>query len=237
MNSEEYLARKYCEPQPYWHCLRELSGGDYSFNELNFPEYWLNAVAKYIQGKPSAAVKQLYRRVEVARAEFKAKQERASGSGGVDRATFEKKELSAWNTFTAQKQACLKDYLKAIRTGQIEKQRATRRHRCQGGDCRELLTGRATFCNICKRGRNREAARVYRRRNQSCSVISYTREIRPKNGAVGYLDSPYRKSCGSRQGKAGVFTVDRRSTMAQTSSAGNRDFVRRDTSGVDQACT
>ena len=80
MSGEEYLARKYCEPKPYWHCLHGLSGGNYySFNELNYPEYWLDAVAKYIQGKPSTALKQLHRRVEAARAEFKAKQDRAWG--------------------------------------------------------------------------------------------------------------------------------------------------------------
>src|SRR5438067_1291456 len=84
MNSEEYLARKYCEPKPYWRCVHELAGGNYySFNDLNYPEYWLDALAKYIGETPSAAAKQLHRRVEAARAEFKAKQDRIYGNRKV----------------------------------------------------------------------------------------------------------------------------------------------------------
>jgi hypothetical protein len=72
MSGEEYLARKYCEPKAYWRCVHELVGGNYySVDELNYPEYWLDAVAKYTQQKPSAAAKQLHRRVEAARAEFR----------------------------------------------------------------------------------------------------------------------------------------------------------------------
>ena len=67
MSGEEYLARKYCEPKAYWHCLRELTGGKYySFKELNYPEYWLDALGKYTQQEPSAAAKQLHQRVEAA---------------------------------------------------------------------------------------------------------------------------------------------------------------------------
>src|SRR5437870_1533504 len=99
MSGEEYLTQQYCEAKPYWRSVHELSGGNYySFNDLNYPEYWLDALGKYTQQKPSAAAKQLHRRVE--------------------------------------------------------------------------------------------AASVYRRRNQSRSVISYTREISPKNGAFGYADPP-----------------------------------------------
>jgi hypothetical protein len=83
MTGEEHLARKYCEPKAYWHCLHELepSGARryYSFDELNYPQYWLKAVAKYTQHEPSAAARQLHRRVEEARAEFRAKQEKIYG--------------------------------------------------------------------------------------------------------------------------------------------------------------
>ena len=206
MSGEEYLARKYCEPKAYWHCLQELGESSMSFlvlNELesagfavqNYPQHWLDGVKICTKRVPSPAAKQLHCRVEAARAEFKAKQDKAWGAGNVDRATFEKKELSAWNTFNAQKQAYLKDYLQAIETGTIERQRANRRHRCLGEDCRELLSGRARFCDSCKRVRNREAARVYRRRNQPCRVISYTREITPKNRAFGYPDTPEKPLC------------------------------------------
>jgi hypothetical protein len=122
MTGEEYLARKYCEPKAYWHCLHELEPSGptryYTFNELNSPEYWLKAAAKYIQGKPTAACAQLHRRVETARAEFKAKQEKAWGNKKVGHhPDFERKEELAWNTFNAQKQAYLKEYLWAIRSG------------------------------------------------------------------------------------------------------------------------
>jgi hypothetical protein len=195
MSGKEYLARKYCEPKAYWHCLHELTGGSYyTFNELNYPEYWLDAVAKYTQGKPSAAVRQLHRRVEAARAEFKAKQGRIYGNRKVSETEgleeIYRREDRGWDAFNAQKKACLKAYLKAIQTGKIQRQRARRRHRCEGEGCRELLSGRARFCDICKRARNREAARVYRRNNQPSSVISYTREISPQNRAFSYPDTP-----------------------------------------------
>ena len=194
MSGSEYLARKYCEPKPYWHCLHGLDGGQYyTYNEVNFPEYWLDAVAKYIGETPSAAAKQLHRRVEAARAEFKAKQDRIYGNRNVlQRDGLEdiyRREDKAWDAFNAHKQDCLRAYLKAIATGKIDTRRARRRHRCEGQGCRELLSGRARFCDICKRARHREAARVYRR-NQPCSVISYTREIRPKNRGFGSPDTP-----------------------------------------------
>ena len=194
MSGEEYLAHRYCAPEAYWHCLHGLSGGKYyTYNEINFPEYWLDAVAKYIGQKPSAAAKQLHRAVEAARAEFRAKQARIYGNRNVlDTRGLDDiypREDKAWDAFNARKKDCLSVYLKAIRTGKIEKQRARRRHRCEGEGCRELLSGRARFCDICKRARHREAARVYRR-NQPHSVISYTREISPKNRAFGYRDTP-----------------------------------------------
>jgi hypothetical protein len=195
MSGEEYLARKYCDPEAYWHCVHGLSGGNYyTYNEINFPQYWLAAVAKYIGGKPSAAAKQLHSRVEAARAEFKAKQDRIYGNRKVSETEgledIYRREDKAWDAFNAQKTTYLGAYLKALETGKIERQRARRRHRCQGEDCRELLSGRARFCDICKRAGNREAARVYRRKNQPCSVISYTRELSPKNRVFSYPDTP-----------------------------------------------
>src|SRR5258708_21429398 len=87
MIEEEYLARKYCDPTSYWHCLQELGEPALSFivlNELegaqfavqNYPERWLDAVELCTKRKPSRAAKQLHRRVEAARAEFMAKQDR-----------------------------------------------------------------------------------------------------------------------------------------------------------------
>jgi hypothetical protein len=87
MIEEEYLARKYCEPKAYWHCLQELGEPSMSFlvlNELggagfavrNYPEYWLDAVRICMKREPSPGAKQLHRGVEGARAPFKAKQDR-----------------------------------------------------------------------------------------------------------------------------------------------------------------
>jgi hypothetical protein len=205
MIEEEYLVRKYCEPKAYWHCLQELGEPSMSFlvlNELesagfavqNYPEYWLDAVRICTKRVPSPAAKQLHRRVEAARAEFRAKQDRIYGNRKVSETEgledIYRREDKAWDAFNAHKKDCLRAYLKAVETGKIETQRARRRHRCQGEGCRELLSGKARFCDICKRARNREAARVYRGRNQPCSVISYTREISPKNGAFGCPDTP-----------------------------------------------
>jgi hypothetical protein len=179
MSPEEYLARKYCEPKAYWHCLHQLepSGGGryYSFNELNCPQYWLNAVAKYTQQKPSAAAKQLHRRVEAARAEFKEKQEKIYGDRSLyaiarHRESIEKKELSAWNTFSAQKQAYLRDYLKATATGVVRRKRT-------GSKCRQCKTapvvGRAQYCQVCAKQRKRESQRAYKAKKASLKAKSW----------------------------------------------------------------
>jgi hypothetical protein len=205
MIEEEYLARKYCEPKAYWHCLQELGEASTSLrvlNELegagfpvqNHPKRWLDAVRICTKREPSPAAKQLHRRVEAARAEFKAKQDRIYGNRNVSETEsledIYRKENKACDAFDTQKKACLTVYLKAIETGKIQRQRARRRHRCQGEDCTELLSGRARFCANCQRVRNREAARVYRKAHRPCSVISYTREISPQNRPVSYPDTP-----------------------------------------------
>jgi hypothetical protein len=183
LSGEEYLARKYCEPKPYWRCLHELSGGNYyTYNEINFPEYWLDALAKYTQQKPSTAAKQLHRRVEAARAEFKRKQDRAWGAGGVDRAVFDKKELSAWNTFNAQKQAYLKDYLRAIETGVVIRRRTGRK--CKQCNAATVM-GRAKYCEVCAKHRHREAVRVNKKQSRSLRVISLLSEsLQPEALAI-----------------------------------------------------
>ncbi len=205
MIEEEYLARKYCAPNAYWHCLQELGGPSTSLrvlNELdgagfavqNYPKYWPDAVRICIKREPSPAARQLHRGVESARAEFKTKQDRIYGNRKVSETeglqNIYRREDTAWDAFNARKKDCLRVYLNAIETGKIERQRARRRHRCQGEGCMELLSGRARFCASCKRARNREAARVYRKAHRPWGVISYTREISPKNRAFGYPDIP-----------------------------------------------
>jgi hypothetical protein len=136
---EDYLARKYCEPKPYWHCLQELDEPAMSFlvlNELegapfavqNYPERWLDAVRICTTREPGPAPRQLHRRVEAARAELKARQDRIYGNRKVSETEgledIYRREDKAWDVFNAQKQAYLKDYLEAIETGKIERQRA-----------------------------------------------------------------------------------------------------------------
>src|SRR5438874_1032835 len=168
MSGEEYLARKYCGPKAYWHCLHELEpsgiGRYYTFDELNYPQYWLKAVAKYTQQEPSAAVKQLNRRVEDARAEFRAKQEKIYGEKTLyaisrSREAIYAKEDAAWNTFSAQKQAYLKDYLKAIATGLVKRKSTGRK--CKQCNAAKVL-GRARYCDLCAKQRQRDSQRASR---------------------------------------------------------------------------
>src|SRR4029453_203923 len=180
MIEEQYLARKYCEPKAYWHCMQELGEPSTSFlvlNELegagsavqNDPEYWLDAVGICTKQEPSPAAKQLHRRVEAARAEFKRKQDKAWGAGGVDRATFDTKELSAWNTFNAQKQVHLKDYLRAMETGVVVRRRCDRKcKQCNAG----TVMGRTKYCEVCAKQRHREAVRANKKQRRSLRVIS-----------------------------------------------------------------
>jgi hypothetical protein len=122
------------------------------------------------------------RRVEAARTEFKAKQDRAWGAGRVDRATFEKKELSAWNTFAAQKKACLKDYLRAVETGLVIRRRTGRK--CTQCNAANVM-GRAKYCELCAKQRHREAVRANKKQSRSFRVISSLSEsLQPEALAI-----------------------------------------------------
>jgi hypothetical protein len=172
LSGEEYLARKYCEPKAYWHCLHELepSGGRryYTIDELNDPRYWLKAVAKYTQQEPSAAAKQLHRSVEAARAEFTAKQEKIYGQRTLyaisrSREDIYAKEDTAWNTFNTQKQAHLREYLRAKATGEVIR-------RPTGRKCAQCMAakvlGRAKYCKSCAKQRQRDSLRTSRERKR-----------------------------------------------------------------------
>jgi len=183
MIEEDYLATKYCEPKAYWHCLLEfgeLIGTSYPlsddtppvlhelrdsrFKVQNYPERWLDAVRICTGREPSALARQLYRSVEEARAEFRAKQDRIWGQGLPDPNTRHEKyrrEGAAWNTFSAQKQAYLKEYRRAVKTGVVGRRRISRRCRqCNA----EKVIGRASFCRICSTQRHRQAARESKKR-------------------------------------------------------------------------
>jgi hypothetical protein len=163
--TEEYLARKYCEPKAYWHCTKQLDGSTYyTFEEINYPRYWLHFVAKYIQQQPSAAARQLHRRVEAARAEFNAKQERAWGNRRVGtHPAYEKQEAAAWNTFNAQKQAYLKEYLRVIKSGIVRRIRSRKCKMCNAAP----VLGRTQYCEICRKQRNRESYRISKAQKRS----------------------------------------------------------------------
>jgi hypothetical protein len=158
MSGEEWLARLYCEPKAFWHCTRQLDPpGYYTFNEINYPQYWLRVVEAYTEQKPSPAIRQLHRRVEAARAEFRAKQDKAWGAGRVDRDRYERVEASAWDTFNRQKQAYLRDYLKACKIGAVKRVRP--RRKC--AECNSaFVSGRAKFCPICAKSRIRRSVKV-----------------------------------------------------------------------------
>ena len=187
ISGEEYLARKYCEPKAYWHCLHELepsgTGRYYTSDELNYPQYWLKAVAKYIQQEPSAPARHLHRRVEEHRAEFRAKQEKIYGDKTLyqisrHRGSIEAKELSAWNTFNAQKQACLKDYLRALSIGVVARKGA--RRKCKQCNAAKVV-GRARYCNLCAKQRQRDSLRASRSRQRQNGLLD---DINSFSGAI-----------------------------------------------------
>jgi hypothetical protein len=184
MSGEEYLARKYCDPKAYWHCLHELSGGKYyTFEELNYPQHWLRAVAKYIQHEPLAAAKQLHRRIEAARAELRAKQEKIYGERTLyaisrNREAIYAKDEAAWNTFNAQKQAYLRDYLKAIATGVVRRKRTGRK--CKQCNAAKVI-GRTQYCDSCAKQRQRDSLRASRNRKRQERLLG---DISSFSGAV-----------------------------------------------------
>ena len=187
MSGEECLARKYCAPTVYWHCLHELepsgTGRYYTFDELNYPQYWLKAVAKYTQQEPSAAARQLNRRVEAARADFRAKQEKICGERTLyaisrSREAIYAKEDAAWDTFKAQKQAYLRDYLKAIATGVVKRKSTGRK--CKQCNTTKVV-GRARYCDLCAKQRQRESLRASRERQRQKKLLG---DINSFSGAI-----------------------------------------------------
>jgi hypothetical protein len=195
MIEEEYLARKYCEPKAYWHCLQELGEPPMSFrvlNELegapfavkNYPERWLDAVRICTKREPSRAAKQLHRNVEAARAEFKAKQDRIYGNRKFSETEgledIYRREDRAWDAFNAQKQVYLQDYLKAKETGKLVRRARTYR-KCRQCKATKVI-GRATYCATCAKQRHREAVRVNKKLSRSLRVISWDSQVPQSNG-------------------------------------------------------
>ena len=149
------------------------TGRYYTFDELNYPQYWLKAVAKYTQQEPSAAARQLHRRVEAARVEFRAKQENIYGERTLyaisrSREAIYAKEDAAWDTFNAQKQAYLRDYLKAIVTGVVKRKRIGRK--CKQCNTAKVL-GRARYCDLCVKQRQRDSLRASRERQRQKKLL------------------------------------------------------------------
>jgi hypothetical protein len=165
MSGEEWLASLYCGPGAYWRCTQQCEGTRYyTFDELTYPENWLSLVEKYIGEKPSAAVRQLHRRVEAARAEFHQKQQKSWGNRDVGARppdTYERQESAAWAIFNNQKQDYLQDYRKAVNSGKPIRRRLT--HKCK--QCQEPGVRRGfRFCVPCAKSRKREANRRSKRR-------------------------------------------------------------------------
>jgi hypothetical protein len=174
ISGEEWLARLYCEPKAFWHCTRQLDGSRYYiFAEINLPQNWLKAVASYTEQEPSAAARQLYRRVEAARAEFRARQEKIYGERTLyaisrNRKAIHAKEDAAWNTFNAQKQAYLRDYLKTIASGVVRRIRTGRK--CKQCNTAKV-TGRARYCDLCAKQRQRDSLRASRKRKHQKRLL------------------------------------------------------------------
>lgn len=198
MTGEEWLARLYCEPKAYWHCLHALepSGAHkyYTFDKLNYPHHWLKAVAKYTQQEPSAAARQLHRRIEAARVEFRAKVAKIYGERTLyaisrNQEAIYAREDAAWNTFNAQKQAHLRDYLKAIATGVVRRKRASRK--CKHCNTARVI-GRARYCDSCAKQRQRDSLRLSRnrkRRKRLLGDITSPLEVAQANQFAGALIS------------------------------------------------
>jgi hypothetical protein len=129
MTGEEWLARLYCEPKSFWRCTHQLDGSSYyTFDEINYPKNWLKVVAKYTQEEPSEACLQLHRNVEASRKEFREKQNKIYGERSLysiarNRKSIYEREDSAWDTFGTQKKRHLATYLKAVKTGVLERRK------------------------------------------------------------------------------------------------------------------
>jgi hypothetical protein len=169
MTGEEQLAVLYCQPKPIWHCTRQLDPpGYYTFNEINYPENWLKVVAKYTQQQPSPAARQLHRRVEAARAELRARQDKIFPiSRSTDRIGLNERyhlEDLAWDRFNRKKAAYLKDYQKTVAKGGVLK-RIRLTHKCKQCGESGVSKGRQ-FCEVCRKERARESSRKWKAKNR-----------------------------------------------------------------------
>jgi hypothetical protein len=167
MSDEEWLARLYCKPKPFWHCTRQFDGSTYyTFDEINDPEEFLAVVEKYTGNKPSSALRQLHRRVESARAELRQKQDDACGKRKVGSQTPDRYlalEKAAWIKFNRQKQDYLPDYLKSVSGTKPVRRRLT--HKCK--QCGEPGVKKGfKFCALCAKERKRESNRRSKRRSK-----------------------------------------------------------------------
>ena len=78
------------------------------------------------------------------------------------------KEDAAWNTFNTQKQAHLRDYLKAKATGVVRRSPAGRK--CE--QCKAVtVLGRAMYCESCAKQRQRDSQRASRERKRKKALL------------------------------------------------------------------
>jgi hypothetical protein len=163
--AEQEIAQLYCEPRAYYHSvlfLRKAPEGLFTFDELNKPEKWLEAISKYLaltgQSAISLAAKQLHRLVEEARQNFREAQDRAWGQGMLcDRVpeSYEHRESKAWERFNHLKQQYLRRYECAVATGVVRRLRRKKPQICP--QCNEELLGpRQRKCDHCRRETRRK---------------------------------------------------------------------------------
>jgi hypothetical protein len=169
--TEREMAALYCEPRAYYQSVefiaKEAPLGLFTFNELNKPEKWLEAVSKYLaltgQDAISQAAKQLFRLVEEARKEFREAQDRAWGDRKVTEHTpesYEKRELAAWEKFNLAKRQCLARYEHAIATGTVTRPKRKTARICPRCKQEPLLVGQRK-CPNCRAAARRERNRRY----------------------------------------------------------------------------
>jgi hypothetical protein len=199
--TEQEVAALYCEPRAYYQSVefiaKEAPLGLFTFNELNKPEKWLEAVSKYLaltgQDAISQAAKQLFRLVEEARKEFREAQDRAWGDRKVTERTpesYEKRELAAWEKFNLAKRQCLARYGHAIATGHVTRVKRKAARICPQCKQEPLLVGRRK-CDQCRAqtrsGRNNRYASRLKDRLKTGSLLGISR---PK-GAIPHGDAEH----------------------------------------------
>jgi hypothetical protein len=168
--TEQEIVQLYCQPKAYYRgvlFLGEGPAGLFTFDELNEPEKWVKAVSKYKaltgQSPISLAAKQLHRRVEEARRNFREAQGRAWGNQKLSNRTpesYERREAAAWEKFNHLKEQYLRQYEDEVATGVIRRLRRKKARLCPLCD-KQPLGLRQRKCGDCRKETRRPRNKRY----------------------------------------------------------------------------